>query len=94
MDKVLEELVPLFVGGNQTCAAWEELRRLCDLLKSNGLDSRVYLDFSVEGICAAGGIVFRGFLKEPGSGVLSGGQYDRMAEKWARTAGPSASPST
>ena len=88
MDKVLEELAPLCVGGKQTREAWEELRRLCDLLKANGLDSRVYLDFSVEGdMRYYSGIVFRGFLKGLAAGVLSGGQYDRMAEKMGKNCG-------
>ena len=88
MDKVLEELAPLCVGGKQTREAWEELRRLCDLLKANGLDSRVYLDFSVEGdMRYYSGIVFRGFLKGLAAGVLSGGQYDRMAGKMGKNCG-------
>ena len=88
MDAVLEDLAPLCVGGKQTREAWEELRRLCDLLKANGLDSRVYLDFSVEGdMRYYSGIVFRGFLKGLAAGVLSGGQYDRMAEKMGKNCG-------
>ena len=88
MDAVLTELAPLCVGGKKTREAWEELRRLCDLLKANGLDSRVYLDFSVEGdMRYYSGIVFRGFLKGLAAGVLSGGQYDRMAEKMGKNCG-------
>ena len=88
MDAVLEKLAPLCVGGKQTREAWEELRRLCDLLKANGLDSRVYLDFSVEGdMRYYSGIVFRGFLKGLSAGVLSGGQYDRMAERMGKRCG-------
>ena len=33
------------------------------------------------------GIVFRGFLKGLAAGVLSGGQYDRMAEKMGKNCG-------
>ena len=88
MDRVLEDLAPLCLGGKTTREAWEELRRLCDLLKANGLDSRVYLDFSVEGdMRYYSGIVFRGFLKGLAAGVLSGGQYDRMAEKMGKSCG-------
>lgn len=88
MDSVLTELAPLCVGGKKTREAWEELRRLCDLLKANGLDSRVYLDFSVEGdMRYYSGIVFRGFLQGLAAGVLSGGQYDKMAEKMGKHCG-------
>ena len=88
MDTVLGELAPLCVGGKKTREAWEELRALCDLLKANGLESRVYLDFSVEGdMRYYSGIVFRGFLQGLAAGVLSGGQYDGMAEKMGKKCG-------
>ena len=88
MDAVLEELAPLCVGGKKTREAWEELRRMCDLLKANGLAGRVYLDFSVEGdMRYYSGIVFRGFLKGLAAGILSGGQYDKMAEKMGKNCG-------
>ena len=88
MDRVLGELAPLCVGGKKTREAWEELRALCDLLKANGLESRVYLDFSVEGdMRYYSGIVFRGFLQGLAAGVLSGGQYDGMAEKMGKKCG-------
>ena len=88
MDAILEELAPLCIGGKKTREAWEELRRLCGLLKANGLNSRVYLDFSVEGdMRYYSGIVFRGFLKGLAAGVLSGGQYDKMAERMGKRCG-------
>lgn len=88
MDTVLDQLAPLCVGGKKAREAWEELRRLCDLLKANGLSDRVYLDFSVEGdMRYYSGIVFRGFLKTLSAGVLSGGQYDKMAGKMGKQCG-------
>ena len=88
METVLEELAPLCVGGKKTREAWEELNRLCQLLKANGLGDKVYLDFSVEGdMSYYSGIVFRGFIKSLSAGVLSGGQYDKMVEKMGKRCG-------
>jgi ATP phosphoribosyltransferase regulatory subunit len=88
MGQVLEELAPLCVGGKKTREAWEEVKRLYDLLQANGLAEKVYLDFSVEGdMDYYSGIVFRGFLKGLPRGVLSGGQYDKMVEKMGKRCG-------
>ena len=88
IETVLEELAPLCVGGKKTREAWEELNSICGLLKANGLVEHVYLDFSVEGgMDYYSGIVFRGFIKNLSAGVLSGGQYDKMAEKMGKNCG-------
>ena len=88
LKTALEELAPLCVGGKKTREAWEELSKVCDLLKANGLGDKVYLDFSVEGgMDYYSGIVFRGFIKNLSAGVLSGGQYDKMVEKMGKRCG-------
>ena len=88
METVLEQLAPLCVGGKKTREAWEQLNSLCALLKTNGLEKKVYLDFSVEGdMDYYSGIVFRGFIKNLSAGVLSGGQYDKMVEKMGKRCG-------
>lgn len=88
IQPVLEELAPLCVGGKKTREAWEELNDLCRLLKANGLDKNVCLDFSVEGgMDYYSGLVFRGFIKNLSAGVLSGGQYDKMVEKMGKHCG-------
>lgn len=88
IQTVLEELAPLCVGGKRTREAWEELNALCQLLKANGLDKNVCLDFSVEGgMDYYSGLVFRGFIKNLSAGVLSGGQYDKMVEKMGKRCG-------
>ncbi len=88
MAEVLDELAPLCVGGKRTREAWEELSSLSRLLTANGLGERVYLDFSVAGdMDYYSGLVFRGFVKGLASGVLSGGQYDKMAEKMGKRCG-------
>lgn len=88
MKSVLEELAPLCMGGKQTREAWEELNSLQQLLEVNGLAGRVYFDFSVEGdMSYYSGIVFRGLIQDLASGVLFGGQYDRMMEKMGKKCG-------
>lgn len=88
MEAVLQELSPLCIGGKKTREAWEELNQICTLLTANGLAQHVYLDFSVEGgMDYYSGIVFRGFIKTLSAGVLSGGQYDKMAEKMGKHCG-------
>ena len=88
MAEVLDELAPLCVGGKRTREAWEELSSLSRLLTANGLGERVYLDFSVAGdMDYYSGLVFRGFVKGLAAGVLSGGQYDKMAEKMGKRCG-------
>lgn len=85
MEAVLAELAPLCIGGKKTREAWEELSSLCTLLKANGLADKVHLDFSVvNDMNYYSGIVFRGFLKGLSSGVLSGGEYDKMVRKMGK----------
>lgn len=88
MGEVLAQLAPLCVGGMKTREAWEELNNIYLLLKANGLDQNVYLDFSAEGdMDYYSGIVFRGFIKNLSAGVLSGGQYDKMVKKMGKHCG-------
>jgi ATP phosphoribosyltransferase regulatory subunit len=58
------------------------------ILKDNGLESRVRLDFSVvNDMDYYNGIVFQGFVEGIPAGVLSGGQYDRLVRKLGKNAG-------
>ena len=77
---VLEELKQLSAG--QTHVA--ELEALVTALADNGID-RVRIDFSViNDMRYYNGIVFRGFVKGIPTGILSGGQYDKMMKKMGR----------
>ncbi len=61
-----------------------QLETLVGTMKSNGIDS-VRIDFSViNDMRYYNGIVFRGFVKGIPTGILSGGQYDKMMKKLGR----------
>ena len=67
--------------------AWQELKRLLDMLEENGFGSHVRLDFSVgNNMRYYSGVVFRGYLEGIHTSVLSGGQYDRLPRKLGRQA--------
>lgn len=58
------------------------------LLKANGLEDHVQLDFSiVNDMNYYNGIVFRGYVAGIPVGVLSGGQYDKLMTKMEKNAG-------
>lgn len=81
LEEVLPALAP-FCYGEKTRKAWEELNVLSGLLKGNGLGERVQIDFSVvNDMSYYTGIVFQGFIKGLSAGVLSGGQYDKLAQR-------------
>ena len=64
-----------------------ELRQLQQLLKENGFEGSVRLDFSVgSDLRYYSGVVFRGYLEGIPSSVLSGGQYDRLPQRMGRRA--------
>ncbi len=59
--------------------ALAELRRLWDILNSQGYAGRVRLDFSVgNDMKYYNGVVFRGYLKGISESILTGGQYDPL----------------
>ncbi len=70
------------VGASQEHLA--QLEGLISGLKETGIDT-VRIDFSViNDMRYYNGIVFRGFVKGIPTGILSGGQYDKMMKKLGR----------
>ena len=68
-------------------AAVQQLETLTAALDALGLGDCVRIDFSVVGdMRYYNGVVFKGFVSGVPSGVLSGGQYDRLMEKLRRKA--------
>lgn len=68
-------------------AAAGELSVICDALLKNGQDKNVRLDFSVvNDMNYYNGIVFRGYIEGIPTGVLSGGQYDKLMYKMGKNA--------
>ena len=62
--------------------AYNELKMLADMLDTAGLSNNVQLDFSVvNDMNYYNGIVFRGYIEGIPTGVLSGGQYDKLMAK-------------
>lgn len=58
-----------------------ELEIIKEILKTEGLDKRVNLDFSiVNNMNYYSGIVFQGYIEGLPSAILSGGQYDGVME--------------
>lgn len=83
-DAVLPELEALCGDG----AAVAQLKEICSDLISCGYKDLLRIDFSlVNDMNYYNGIVFRGFVHGVPTGVVSGGQYDRLMEKMGRKSG-------
>lgn len=86
IEASLPRLSPL-CKTEQSKYALYQLQALCEILKQNGLSDRVQLDFSlVNDMNYYNGIVFRGYVEGIPTGVLSGGQYDKLMEKMGKPA--------
>lgn len=71
----------------ETKQAAEEMQILCDVLEQSGLADQVQIDFSVvNDMKYYNGIVFRGYVEGIPTGILSGGQYDKLMEKMGKRA--------
>ena len=67
--------------------ALEELKALWSILDASGCGDSVRMDFSVgNDMRYYSGVVFRGYVEGIPTGVLSGGQYDRLPQKMGRRA--------
>lgn len=68
--------------------ALKQLETIYLVLQQNGLDKYVQLDFSiVNDMNYYNGIVFRGYVDGIPTGVLAGGQYDKLMSKMNKNAG-------
>lgn len=86
LDEVLPALRPL-CRTSRAEKAYEELQLLSSILKDEGLENQVRLDFSiVNDMNYYNGLVFRGYVAGIPTGVLSGGQYDQLMEKMGKDA--------
>lgn len=86
-EEVEEELeaMPLSEDGK---AAVEELKSVFDVLRADGLDQNVRMDFSmVNDMTYYSGICFQGFVNGVPHSVLSGGQYDPLMDRMNKRGG-------
>ena len=82
-DRAITQLRP-WCDSPAAAAALDELERVASVLSANGL-GRVQLDFSiVNDMNYYNGVVFMGYIDGIPSGVLSGGQYDKLMQRMGR----------
>ncbi len=86
-DEVIEKLKSM--GGNEKfMQALSELEKLVSLLKGCGITDKIRIDFSVvNDMNYYNGVVFKGFVNGIPTGILSGGQYDKLLQKMGRKSG-------
>jgi len=83
-EKVMETLFSLRLSKG-TNDAIKRLGAIVDGLKKKGVLDRVRIDFSVvNNMKYYNGIVFKGFIEGVPTGILSGGQYDKLMEKMGK----------
>ena len=82
-EKVMQELKLLKVS-DKTLKAIDDFALILDILKEKGVE-KVNVDFSVvNNMKYYNGIVFKGFVEGIPTGILSGGQYDKLMEKMGK----------
>ena len=70
------------------CDAVNQLENVMSALSSLGFGDRIRVDFSViNHMSYYNGFVFRGFINGISSGILSGGQYDKLMHKMGKKCG-------
>ena len=73
---------------NTSLKALTELETIINTLKEFGIEDKINLDFSViNDMSYYSGVVFRGFISGIPTGILSGGQYDKLMSKMGKKQG-------
>ncbi len=79
-NKVIQVLEKINVEGVIQCV--NQLKRIILALSTLNLDQKINIDFSViSDTNYYNGVVFKGFLSGIPTGILSGGQYDKLMKK-------------
>ena len=82
--QVFEEIGKVCDQECQTSLA--QLQRICGVLEDYGFGANIRVDFSVgSDMKYYSGVVFKGYLKDITTGILSGGQYDKLLRKMGRS---------
>lgn len=83
-DAVIGRLEPVLTTDAER-KALAELGALCGILEQNGFAGAVRIDFSVgNDMKYYSGVVFKGYLAGIPTGILSGGQYDKLLRNMGR----------
>ncbi|MBO5060755.1 MAG: ATP phosphoribosyltransferase regulatory subunit [Clostridia bacterium] len=85
-----EKVIPMLesIECVKNSAALSSLKKITNLLSENGFGDKIRIDFSViNHMGYYNGFVFKGFINGVSSGILSGGQYDRLMHKMGRSSG-------
>ena len=86
-EEVLPRLQALRID-ESTGEAIGQLCRIVQTLQASGCGDRIRIDFSViNDMKYYNGFVFKGFIDGIPSGILSGGQYDKLMSKMGKKAG-------
>lgn len=86
-ESVTDELESLSIN-EKTDEAIKELKGVYEILKLNGCDKNINIDFSViNDMNYYNGIVFTGYISGIPSNILSGGRYDKLVHKFGKRAG-------
>jgi len=87
MRGTAEEILPQLCTLPHVAAAAQQLRRLAAAVSSAGFGDMLRMDLSiVSDMSYYNGVVFHGFVSGIPTGVLTGGQYDRLMLKMGRRA--------
>lgn len=86
-QRVISELSRLNLPSNANLSL-EQLKVIIEQLKELGLADNVNIDFSVvNDMNYYNGIVFKGFINGIPTGILSGGQYDKLMQRMGKKFG-------
>ncbi len=86
ISEIIENLDEFKVDEDTTKAV-NELKEICENLCDFTFAKTIHVDFSVvNDMNYYDGVVFKGYVDGVPGGVLSGGQYDRLAEKMGKPA--------
>lgn len=86
-DVVLSQIGEMLKGICDTEPV-EQLSRIVSAVDDSEVKAKLHIDFSVvDDINYYNGIVFKGFIKGIPTGVLAGGQYDKLMQKMKRKSG-------